>query len=333
MRTITSLGVVVTCVFLAAATAQEPAGAFQGEWRTTIGLVTLEQKGEAVTGTYGAGGQFPLKGTLKGNLLTFAYEEGNIKGDGRFMLDAADNAFTGNFQIPGGQSGNWNGWRPDPKATAGPATDYAGAWLTDLGLMELTQDKVQVAGRYALRGTSKIEGKVTGRRLDLEFEGFLKGRGWFDLAGDSQSKAFTGAGNTNGYAGWFGWTGRPAPEFQRHAALVPGKIIDGSTKNLLTYTVRAPDTYQSSSTYRWPTILILHGSNMNSRSYVGTIATVWPDLARDFILLGLNGETPSNTSAEPRFNFTYANYMGRKYAQRVPGYRPRKPCSCQRGDG
>ena len=68
---------------------------------------------------YGANGQFPLKGSVKGNILTFEYEEGQAKGDGQFTLDASGNAFTGGFQVRNGRNGFWNGWRPDPKALDG----------------------------------------------------------------------------------------------------------------------------------------------------------------------------------------------------------------------
>src|SRR5215217_1404538 len=40
-------------------------GGFDGEWRTSIGTVTLKQAGAAVTGTYGGAGQFTLKGTVR----------------------------------------------------------------------------------------------------------------------------------------------------------------------------------------------------------------------------------------------------------------------------
>src|SRR5438034_5253983 len=46
-------------------------GAFDGEWRTSIGIVKLKQTGSAVTGTYGQAGQFTLKGTVEGKNLTF----------------------------------------------------------------------------------------------------------------------------------------------------------------------------------------------------------------------------------------------------------------------
>jgi predicted esterase len=316
MRPISGILIWITCILTTAA-ADEPGGPFQGEWRTTIGPVKLEQKAETVTGSYGEGGRFPLKGKVIDNILKFEYEEGQVKGDGRFTLDATGNAFTGGFQVRKGRSGYWNGWRPDPKALTDKPGTYTGLWLTDLGLMELTQDGPQVQGRYAARGASTIDGKTTGRRFDFHFHSFRDGQGWFDLAVDG--KSFTGASNTNGFPGWFGWKGVPASEFKRHVPLVAGKIVNGSTKNLLTYTVRAPEDYQASSSRKWPTIVILHGSNMNSESYVNTIAAAWPDIARDFVLVGINGETPSKLGEDSRFNYSYVNYVGRSSYKGFPG--------------
>ena len=65
---------------------------------------------------------------------------------------------------------------------------------------------------------------------------------------------------------------------------------------------------------------ILHGSNMNGKAYVNTLAAAWPDIARDYIILGINGETPSNLAAdEPAFNYTYVNYVGRSTFRGFPG--------------
>jgi predicted esterase len=310
-------GFVCGFVVLTLASADEAGGPFQGEWRTSISVIHLEQKGEAVTGTYGPGGRFLIKGTAKDKVLNFEFEEGQAKGKARFTLDASGNAFTGGFQVQGGRQGIWNGWRPDPHAPMDKPGSYAGTWLTNLGLMELTAENGTVKGRYALRGNSTLEGKATGRRLDFRFQSFRGGQGWFDFA--SNSKAFNGAGNSDGFPGWFGWNGRPAPEFVRHARLLPGKLVDGSSRNLLTYTVRAPESYQAESAKKWPAVLILHGSNMNGRRYVATIAAAWPDIARDYILLGINGETPLALDDEPSFNYTYVNYMGRSTLTGYPG--------------
>ena len=207
-------------------------GQFDGEWRTTIGIVKLVQNGEAVTGKYGPNGRFPLKGTVKGNVLSFDYEEGQAKGNGEYTLDATGNAFTGKFQIRGGRSGVWNGWRPDPRARGDKPASLAGLWLTELGLMDLSQEGAKVKGRAALRGSSTLEGDAAGRRLDFRYQTFRTGRGWFDF--DADGKSFAGAANTDGFAQWFGWKGRRAPEYVKHVPLAAGKILDGSTEGLLT---------------------------------------------------------------------------------------------------
>ncbi len=318
MRTILAIMASLACSLSAAVLiADEPGKSFQGEWRTSISIVKLEQKGNEVTGKYGSNGRFPLKGTVKDNVLTFEYTEGQAKGEGRYVLDESGNSFKGTFQVKNGRRGEWNGWRPDPTAPTGKLGSFAGLWLTDLGLMELTQDGATVKGEYAVRGTSSLEGKATGRRLDYRFKGFRDGQGWFDLSPDG--KRLSGASNTDGFPGWFGWNGRPAPGFVRHAPLVAGKIVDGSTKNLLTYAIRAPEGYKPGDSQKWPTVLILHGSNMNAQSYVNTIAAAWPEIGKKFILLGLNGETPSDLGDDPRFNFTYVNYMGRSTYKGYPG--------------
>ena len=183
--------------------------------------------------------------------------------------------------------------------------------------MDLTQQGDTVTGKYALRGTSKIEGKVTGRRLDFRFSNIRSGSGWFDLSADG--KSLKGASNTDGFAQWFGWSGRPAPSYSLHTPLVAGKIVDGSSRNLLTYAIRAPEGFKATDKRKWPTVLILHGSNMNAQAYVNTIASAWPDIARDFIILGINGETPSNIGDDPQFNYTYVNYVGKSTFRGFPG--------------
>ena len=75
--------------------------------------------------------------------------------------------------------------------------------------MELTQDGAKLEGRYALRGTSSIDGTVAGRHLDFRFHNFRDGQGWFDFA--ANGKSFAGAGNSDGFPGWFGWKGPACP--------------------------------------------------------------------------------------------------------------------------
>jgi predicted esterase len=301
----------------APARAAEGQGAFDGEWRTSLSIVKLKQVGDAVTGTYGNAGQFTLKGTVEGKKLTFEYQEGQAKGEGHWTLDDSGHAFHGGYRLRSGEAGDWDGWRPDPEAPKGKPAALGGLWLTELGLMELEQTGDQVKGRYALRGVSTIEGTVTGRRFEFKYKAFRPGKGWFDLPADGAT--FAGAAGTDGFPGWYGWRGRKAPEFARHVKLVPGKIVDGSTRGLLTYAARAPEGYQEGDGKKWPAIVILHGSNMNAKAYVSTIATAWPDIARDYLLLGINGERPSDTGDDPRFNYTYISYVGRSTFKGYPG--------------
>jgi predicted esterase len=292
-------------------------GAFDGEWRTSIGIVQLKQTGNSVTGTYGKAGEFTLKGSVEGKRLSFEYQEGHASGDAHWNLDESGNAFSGTFKLRTGQAGGWEGWRLDPDAAKGELTDFGGLWLTDLGLMELKQSGSKLRGRYALGGVSAIEGRLTGREFDFKYKAFRSGQGWFDFSPDGNT--FAGAAATSGFSGWYGWRGRRAPEFVRHVKLEPGKIVDGSTKGLLTYSVRAPEGYREGDGKKWPAIVILHGSNMNGKAYVGTIAAAWPDIANDFLLIGINGERPSDTGDDPRFNYTYVSYVGRSTFKGFPG--------------
>ena len=89
---------------------------------------------------------------------------------------------------------------------------------------------------------------------------------------------------------------------------------------MLTYAVRAPEAYKPEDGRKWPAVLVLHGSNMNANDYVNTLAAAWPDIARDYIILGINGETPSILAADrPTFNYTYVNYVGRSTFRGFPG--------------
>ena len=58
---------------------------------------------------------------------------------------------------------------------------------------------------------------------------------------------------------------------------------------------------------------------MNGKAYVASIAQAWPDIAKDYLILGLNGEIPSNLGDDPRFNYTYVNFMGRSTYKGFPG--------------
>lgn len=291
---------------------------FAGTWKTTFGEVKLAPEDDGLGGSFGPGGAFKIKGKVEGRTFKATYKETNAEGNLTFTLDPSGHAFLGQFRLKNGRNGSWNGWRPDPRAAEGPPAKFAGLWLTDLGLMELTQDGAKVSGTYAARGGSTIEGTATGRHLEFRYKSFGPGPGWFDLSEDG--KTLSGASGPEGPGGWSGWKGRPAPEYARHAKLVPGKTVEGSTDGLLTYSARAPEGYKPGDGKAWPAILILHGSNMSGRAYVDTMAQAWQKLANDYIVIGINGETPSNIDPKnPQFNYTYVSFTGRSTYKGFPG--------------
>lgn len=304
---------------VSASWARGEGSSFDGSWKTTFGVVTFKQDGENITGTYGQGERFTIAGTVKDGVLKGTNKEGAIEGDVTFTLDSTGNAYTGRFRLKNGRAGVWNGWRPDPEAAKDdkPA-EFAGLWLTDLGLLRLEQDGAKVSGKYASRGGSTLEGTATGRHLEFRYKAFGVGPGWFDISKDG--KTISGASGPDGPGGWAGWKGRPALEYVPHVPLVAGKMVDGSTDDLLTYAVRAPENYRANDSRKWPCILILHGSNMNSRAYVSTIAATWPEIAKRYILLGIDGERVSNIAADnPQFNYSYVNFTGKSTFQGFPG--------------
>ena len=283
--------------------------------------MTFKPDGDALTATF-ANPQTPaVKGAMKGKTATLTYREGEKRGDASVTLDDSGRSFQGWYQYGEGQRTfprrPWNGWRPDPEATRGETGRFDGLWLTTQGLMELEQAGDKVKGQYARYGPVKLEGTITGRRLDFRYIWLRNGKGWFDLGKDG--KTLEGAAVDDGTDFWYE---REAAGRRSSAGTPPleaGKIVNGSTRNLLTYSVRAPEGYKDGDPKRWPTIVILHGSNMNGKAYVSSIAAAWPDIARDYLILGINGEVPSDLGEEPRFNFSYVNYMGRSTYGGFPG--------------
>jgi predicted esterase len=312
-RAILATGILV----LSCTSTRADAPGLQGEWRTNLGVVTIQPEGAELVATFAIPRMPSLKGAVKEKTATFSSKEGNPQGNASLTLDDSGRSFVGWFQLGGGPRSPWNGWRPDPEAAKGATARFDGLWLTTLGLMELEQTGEKVKGRYALRGTSKIEGDVTGRHLEYRYQWFRNGKGWFDLTQDGTR--LEGAALGDGFHAWYGWKGRRAAEYRRHVPLQPGKILDGSTKSLLTYSVRAPEGFKEGHPKRWPALVILHGSNVNARAYVATLAAAWPELARDYLVLGINGETPSDIGDEPRFNYTYVNFVGRSTYRGFPG--------------
>ncbi len=314
---IRSLMTLTVSLLASAAFGADDAARFAGEWQTTRGPLALEAKGNDVTGRL-VFWKLPVKGQIKDGKLALGYDEGRLHYDATLEADPAARSFTGPVKGSDNSQASWSGWRFDPATAKGTPADFSGLWLTDLGFMELTRDGAKYRGRYALRGVSTIEGEAKGRHLDAKIKAMRTGPAQFDI--DEAGTSLFGAGGTDGMPSWYGWNGRKAAKYVKYAPLVAGSIVEGSTEGLLTYSVRAPEGYKAGDNRKWPVALVLHGSNMNGEAYVNTLASTWPDIARDYIILGINGETASRIDPDnPAFNYTYVNYMGKSTYKGFPG--------------
>lgn len=160
---------------------------FAGEWQTTFGHLTLKREGNALSGNYGRKGEalYTITGTQSGRKFTFTYDEGSVKGEGSFELDAEGLKFEGKWRPFGGSAwGDWSGTRQDSQAPR-----FSGVWTTDYGLMRLVQKGEKVEGCYAYGGRSDIEGTVTDGVLKLAYReaNGANGKAEFKLSEDGTS--------------------------------------------------------------------------------------------------------------------------------------------------
>ena len=183
------------------------------------------------------------------------------------------------------------------------AASFSGMWMTTFGPMTLTQTGRQVTGTYGY-GKSAIEGTVRGQTLEASYGS--GGEATFDLWADGQF--MTGPWENGDRDGRWGGYRRQAhqPDW------VPGKIVEGQSQSGMRYHVRVPEGFDPARSY--DAICILHGSNMSARDYVGTFPGAWPELAKQYIIVGFDGEQMNGWSDEgsPTFNYTYINFGGDK---------------------
>ena len=131
-RAIRVMGLLLLAAGSSSARADGPA--LQGEWRTSLGVVTFKPRWERLVATF-ANPQTPaVKGAMKGKTATLTYREGEKRGDASVTLDDSGRSFQGWYQFGEGQRTfpcrPWNGWRPDPEARKGETGRFDGLWLT-----------------------------------------------------------------------------------------------------------------------------------------------------------------------------------------------------------
>ena len=192
----------------------------------------------------------------------------------------------------------------DGKALGAPSFD--GEWMTSFGEMKLEQKGLVVKGTSGFKGSTQIEGKVEKGVLQFTYESDNGGgKGQFELQAkdDAMFGRYEGGSDSKGF--WGGY--RKAP---KQAAAKPGEVAVGQVGNGMRYQVRLPKAHTADK--KWPAICILHGSNMTSRAYVDTIVAAWPELAEQFVVVGLDGEHLSSNSKPGAlaFNYTYVNFSG-----------------------
>ncbi len=193
-------------------------------------------------------------------------------------------------------------------------SDFSGSWASSFGPMRLEQEGLQVTGGFGFDNEQVIKGRVKGDRLEFTY-GQSGESGWFEI--DDLHTLLTG-----GYKGARGdlgfWGAYPiAPSMPEPEA---GQIVTGQSLSSLNFCVRVPEPFDPD--HPIPAVALLHGSNMSARAYIETVVAAWPDIARDFILVGIDGERVSSSATPERmaYNYTYVNYggpgIGPKWAHR-----------------
>ena len=196
--------------------------------------------------------------------------------------------------------------------------------------MELDQAGDKVEEQYARYGPVKLEGNINGRRLDFRTTWLRNSQGWFDLSKDG--KTLEGAAVADGTNFWHEWQGRcgvGVPSSLPARGRQDRRWFDREPAHVL---LRAPKATRKGDAKRWPAVVILHGSNMNAKAYVPPSRRPGPT-SRDHLILGINGEVPSDLGEEPRFNFSYVNFMGRSTYKGFPATNRESPGLISRGPG
>jgi hypothetical protein len=206
--------VVVFLLLLSIQASAAKAKDFSGQWETTYGLMTLEQKGVSVSGQYIMGGERgSIEGKVQNRRLDFKYREPNASGEGWFELDAGGDRFSGSWRENG--SSVWMPWVGT--RTTDLRKTFAGVWETSFGRMRLLENEDgEVRGIYSFEGVSTLSGKKNNDRLTLRYhEKNVSGEAWFQL--QDEGSMFEGEWRADGQEQWQKWIGRRLPS-------TPGRV-------------------------------------------------------------------------------------------------------------
>ncbi|MGI9519300.1 MAG: hypothetical protein ACR2NP_19775 [Pirellulaceae bacterium] len=284
---------------------------WDGEWVTDEGLMVLNADDDEIRGTYGDGGT--LKGTARGEQLELTFRNGNSSGTVNLSLSDDGHSFDGQWETRRG-SGPWRGWLKDSDAEDYETADFSGYWMTSWGPMQIEQDGDAVTGRYAAHGWSTFTGNVRGRRMTFEWKKLhFSGEAWLEQGPDGERLFGMTMSDDPSL-----WIGMRMPEFQHHVQPVAGEIVKGYADNGMQYHLRMPDEWEPGDAV--DVIVLLHGSNWTTAGMVYITNENWPDVGRKYAILGIQGErwVKSSDADNPRFNYTYVNWMGRSTYEGFP---------------
>ena len=98
-----------------------------------------------------------------------------------------------------------------------------------------------------------------------------------------------------------------------------GQIMHGATASGMTFHVRVPEKYDPKA--GGPAIVLFHGSNAFSADYLLGITQRWPKLAADYVLIGIDGEWPTQKDPDgpPAYVYTYVDFVGKSKYKGFPG--------------
>jgi predicted esterase len=106
--------------------------------------------------------------------------------------------------------------------------------------------------------------------------------------------------------------------FDRAPKLKAGEIAQGIAENGMLYFARPPDGWKPGTPV--DAVVLLHGSNWTTKGMVFVTAKNWPDLAKKYMIVGVQGDdwVPFSEGNEHRFNYDYVNWVGRSTYKGFP---------------
>ncbi len=139
---------------------------FSGEWRTSLGKLSIVIDNRQAGGHYRGGGEEgQLNGRLlwQGRLLAGTWQLDDQQGRVFLRLTDSQNAFVGHWLQPDGQpGGEWIGVRETAaqEQNAAARADFSGEWASNYGRMILNSEPGKVLGEFTGKHN---KGRITGQ--------------------------------------------------------------------------------------------------------------------------------------------------------------------------